>query len=78
MTVTDGIKRRDFLKVLGVTGAGATMTGCGTGEVEKLLPYVVAPEEITPGVATWYQFWIPDAAAIAGLSAGQVVKGTTP
>lgn len=51
---TDGIKRRDFLKVLGVSGAGATMTGCGTGEVEKLLPYVVHPEEITPGVATWY------------------------
>ncbi|MDH3725811.1 MAG: molybdopterin-dependent oxidoreductase, partial [Thermoleophilia bacterium] len=54
MTVSDGIKRRDFLKVLGVSGAGATMTGCGPGEVEKLLPYVVAPEEITPGVATWY------------------------
>ena len=52
--MTDGLKRRDFLKVLGVSGAGATMTGCGTGEVEKLLPYVVQPEEITPGVATWY------------------------
>lgn len=52
--MTDGIKRRDFLKVLGVSGAGATMAGCGPGEVEKLLPYVVAPEEITPGVATWY------------------------
>jgi molybdopterin-containing oxidoreductase family iron-sulfur binding subunit len=52
--MTDGIKRRDFLKVLGVSGAGATMTGCGPGEVERLLPYVVQPEEITPGVATWY------------------------
>ena len=52
--MTDGIKRRDFLKVLGVSGAGATMTGCGTSEVENLLPYVVADEEITPGVATWY------------------------
>ena len=61
--MTDGIKRRDFLKVLGVSGAGATMTGCG-GEVERLLPYVVAPEEITPGVATWY------ATACGGCSAG--------
>jgi len=52
--MTDGIKRRDFLKVLGVSGAGATVSGCGPGEVEKLLPYVVQPEEITPGVATWY------------------------
>ena len=65
MTMTsDGIKRRDFLKVLGVSGAGATMTGCGTSEVEKLLPYVVAPEEITPGVATWY------ATTCGGCSAG--------
>ena len=23
-------------------------------EVEKLLPYVVPPDNITPGVATWY------------------------
>ena len=36
--MTDGIKRRDFLKVLGVSGAGATMTGCGPGEVEKTSP----------------------------------------
>ena len=50
--MTDGIKRRDFLKVLGVTGASATLTGCS--EPERLLPYVVAPDEITPGVATWY------------------------
>ena len=54
MTMTDGIKRRDFLKVLGVTGAGATLTGCDTQNVERLLPYVIPPEDITPGVATWY------------------------
>ncbi|MEX2471769.1 MAG: molybdopterin dinucleotide binding domain-containing protein, partial [Gemmatimonadota bacterium] len=52
--MTDGIKRRDFLKVLGASGAGATLGGCSTGDVERLLPYVVAPEEITPGIATWY------------------------
>lgn len=52
--MTDGIKRRDFLKVLGVGGAGATLTGCSTEQVERLIPYVVPPEDITPGVATWY------------------------
>jgi anaerobic selenocysteine-containing dehydrogenase/Fe-S-cluster-containing dehydrogenase component len=52
--MSDGIQRRDFLKVLGVTGAGAGLVGCSTDRVEKLIPYVVAPEEITPGVATWY------------------------
>ena len=52
--MSDGIKRRDFLKVLGVTGAGATLTGCSTQAAERLIPYVVHPEDITPGVATWY------------------------
>ena len=52
--MTDGIKRRDFLKVLGVSSAGVTLSGCGPSDVERLIPYVVAPEEITPGVATWY------------------------
>jgi len=50
----DGIRRRDFLKVVGVSGAGATLAGCSTADVEHLLPYVTASEEITPGIATWY------------------------
>ncbi len=52
--MSDGIKRRDFLKVAGATGVGAGMFGCSTENVERLIPYVVPPEEITPGVATWY------------------------
>ena len=52
--MSEGIKRRDFLRVAGVTGAGTGLVGCSTEQVEKLIPYVTAPEEITPGVATWY------------------------
>jgi len=52
--MSEGMKRREFLKVLGVTGAGTGVVGCSTDKVERLLPYVVGPEEITPGVATWY------------------------
>ncbi len=37
-----------------MTGAGAGLAGCSTEEVQKLMPYVNPPEEITPGVATWY------------------------
>jgi molybdopterin-containing oxidoreductase family iron-sulfur binding subunit len=49
------MKRRDFLKVLGVSGAGVATAGCSTGgEVEKLLPYVIPSEDIVPGVPTWY------------------------
>ena len=52
--MSDGLGRRDFFKVLGGAGAGATVAGCSTGEIERLIPYVTPPEEITPGVATWY------------------------
>ncbi|HEX2203577.1 MAG TPA: hypothetical protein VHG91_09780, partial [Longimicrobium sp.] len=48
------MKRRDFLKVLGAGGAGVATVGCSTGHVEKLIPYVVHPEEIVPGVPTYY------------------------
>lgn len=64
--MTEGLKRRDFLKVLGVTGAGATLAGCST-EVGRVLPYVVPPEEITPGVATWYATVNPEVGYGCGL-----------
>ena len=50
----NGVGRRDFLKVVGAGSAGAAVAGCSTDKVERLIPYVTPPEEITPGVATWY------------------------
>lgn len=52
--MSDGMKRRTFLKVLGASGAATATVGCTTHEVEKLIPYVVPPEEVVPGVPTWY------------------------
>ena len=52
---TTGVDRRQFLKVLGVTGAGtAALSGCSTDRVAKLVPYLVQSEQQVPGVATWY------------------------
>ncbi len=65
--MSSGIKRRDFLKVVGVGGAGAALTGCSTESAEKLLPYVVPPEDITPGVATWYTSTCGDCTAGCGI-----------
>ncbi|HEX6746246.1 MAG TPA: 4Fe-4S dicluster domain-containing protein [Longimicrobium sp.] len=48
------MKRRDFLKVLGVSGAGVATVGCGTQAADRLIPYVVPPEDIVPGTATFY------------------------
>ncbi len=76
--MTDGLKRRDFLKVVGASGAGAGVLGCSTERVEHLLPYVVAPEEITPGVATWYTTVCGECEAGCGMwvrtREGRVVK----
>ncbi len=50
---TDIPSRRDFLKLLGA-GAAFAAAGCARRPVEKILPYLKAPEEITPGNALYY------------------------
>ena len=76
--MTDGLKRRDFLRVLGASGAGAGVWGCSTEKVERLLPFVVPPEDITPGVATWYTTVCGECEAGCGMwvrtREGRVVK----
>jgi molybdopterin-containing oxidoreductase family iron-sulfur binding subunit len=46
--------RRTFLKLAGFTFAGAMVVGCQQGNVEKAIPYLIKPDEITPGLAYWY------------------------
>ncbi|CAN5888043.1 TAT-variant-translocated molybdopterin oxidoreductase [soil metagenome] len=76
--MSNGLERREFLKVLGVTGVGAGLTGCGTGGAEKLIPYVVPHEEIVPGVATWYRTTCRECPAGCGMDVrtreGRAVK----
>ena len=48
------VRRRDFLKVLGATGAAATTVGCYTEQVEHLVPYLTSPDQTVPGVSTYY------------------------
>ena len=45
--------RRDFLKLVGVGVAGVT-AGCTGPPSDKLIPYLVAPEDILPGVPYYY------------------------
>src|SRR3990170_9160141 len=52
------MKRRDFLKILGVGGVG-TGLGYFFGKASKpptaeLIPYLIPPEDVVPGVANWY------------------------
>ncbi len=45
--------RRDFLKYVGFSTAAASLAAC-EGPVVKSIPYVIAPENIVPGVASYY------------------------
>lgn len=50
---TSGTSRRDFLKVMGFSTAAVALAACET-PVMRSIPYVVKPEEVTPGVANFY------------------------
>lgn len=49
-----GIKRRDFLKIIGVAGGTAVVASSCSEPVEQIIPYVIPPEGIIPGVPNWY------------------------
>jgi len=48
------LNRRDFLKVLGISGTASACTIDPITPIENVLPYVVTPDQIVPGVATWF------------------------
>ena len=58
--------RRDFLKFLGFSVAAATVAAC-EAPVTKAIPYVNKPENVTPGMATWYASTYYDGAAYASI-----------
>src|SRR5262245_20424514 len=60
------LDRRDFLKLATVSAGGAAAAGC-SDHVEKLIPYVVQPEEITPGVLVKYASTCMECEAACGL-----------
>ncbi|MEX2109396.1 MAG: molybdopterin-dependent oxidoreductase [Gemmatimonadaceae bacterium] len=78
MTDSTGVKRRDFLKVLGAGTAATTMLGCGSEQVEKLIPYLVSPDQTVPGVSTYYATTCRECAAGCGVIAetrdGRTIK----
>ncbi|MDH3214100.1 MAG: twin-arginine translocation signal domain-containing protein, partial [Myxococcales bacterium] len=58
--------RREFLKLVGAGVGGAAAAGC-SDPVEKLIPYVVQPEVITPGLPVFYASTCQECPAGCGL-----------
>ena len=70
MPVSDpkpGVRRRDFLKVVGVSSAAVAAVGCYSDKVEKLIPYVASPDNTVPGVSTYYATTCRECAAGCGV-----------
>ncbi len=58
------ITRRDFFRFSGLGFAAGLALNCKSRTVEKAVPYLIAEEGLTPGVASWY------ATTCGGCSAG--------
>jgi len=61
---TAAVDRRRFLQLAGFAVGGAALVGCSRGVEHGVMPYLVRPEEITPGRPYWY------ASVCGGCSAG--------
>lgn len=46
--------RRDFLKTLGFGLGAVTLAACSRTPVHKAVPYIIKPEEVTPGIPNYY------------------------
>ncbi len=70
------LSRRDFLKIAGLTGSAA-LAGCSE-PTRRLIPYVIPPEDLIPGEATWYATTCRECPAGCGMLAknrdGHVIK----
>ncbi|MAG33210.1 MAG: hypothetical protein CL908_20215 [Deltaproteobacteria bacterium] len=60
------LDRRDFLKIVGLSAGAAATAGCDD-PASKLIPYVVQPEEITPGIPVVYASTCQECSAACGL-----------
>lgn len=83
------LNRRSFLQGVGASGAAAAATGCGINGIENIveprvpienvLPYMVSqPEQITPGLSTYFATKCNGCSASCGILAkvreGRVIK----
>ncbi len=63
----DGLRRRDFLQILGGSFAALAASGCGlSAPREKIVPYA-DKTDVTPGLARWYASTCGSCAAACGV-----------
>jgi molybdopterin-containing oxidoreductase family iron-sulfur binding subunit len=66
---SDGVSRREFVRLVGATIVAATGAACG-GPRGEIVPYAIQPPEIVPGIPLHYATAMP----LDGYAAGLVVE----
>ncbi|OGQ04035.1 MAG: hypothetical protein A2W61_08180 [Deltaproteobacteria bacterium RIFCSPLOWO2_01_44_7] len=64
-----GVTRREFLRLMGAGLVMASAAACTRRPVEKIVPYLNKPEEVTLGVANWYASTCGECPAACGILA---------
>ena len=66
--------RRDFLKALGFGVGAVTLAACQKVPVHKSIPYLIKPEEVTPGVPNYYVSTYDGQAILVKTREGRPIK----
>jgi molybdopterin-containing oxidoreductase family iron-sulfur binding subunit len=66
--------RRDFLKALGFGVGAVTLAACQKVPVHKSIPYLIKPEEVTPGIANYYSSTYDGSAILVKTREGRPIK----
>jgi MoCo/4Fe-4S cofactor protein with predicted Tat translocation signal len=66
--------RRDFLKAVGFGVGAVTLAACQRVPVHKSIPYLIKPEEVTPGVANYYVSTYEGSAIMVKTREGRPIK----
>src|SRR5476651_2819623 len=66
--------RRDFLKAVGFGVGAVTLAACQKVPVHKSIPYLIKPEEVTPGVANYYSSTYDGHAILVKTREGRPIK----
>jgi MoCo/4Fe-4S cofactor protein with predicted Tat translocation signal len=66
--------RRDFLKALGFGVGAVTLAACQKVPVHKSIPYLIKPEEVTPGIANYYTSTYEGHAILVKTREGRPIK----
>ncbi len=66
--------RRDFLKYFGFSVSAVALAACNKAPVKNVIPYVVQPEEITPGIPNYYASTYKNTPVVVKTREGRPIK----